>query len=244
MTSSALIPENSLTHRPPENLIRYVTHKSIRLLSLIPGSARVVWRGPASGTAIALTFDDGPEPRRTNAISEVLADNEAPASFFVLVEKAERAPSLIRDLVAAGHEINLHSDRHERLDLVPVTKLAGRLAGARRDLEDLIGRRVRYFRPPFGRTSWRTLLAARRAELEIALWSHDALDWMPREPQVLDASIKGCLVPGAIVLLHDDAGGYPDQGWATAASLRRVLSHVRSEISPVTLSRLCSRVTE
>ena len=203
----------------------------------------MVWRGPASGSAIALTFDDGPEPGGTNAISEVLADNEAPASFFVLVEKARRVPALIRDLVEAGHEINLHSDRHERLDLTPVTRLAGRLSDARRDLEDLIGRRVRYFRPPFGRTSYRTLLAARRAELEIVLWSHDALDWMPREPQLLDASIKGCLVPGAIVLLHDDSDGFPHQGRTTAASLRRVLSHVRSEISPVTLSRLCSQVT-
>src|SRR5262245_63413422 len=77
--------------------------------------ADVVWRGPEGARGVALTFDDGPHPRFTRSVLDALDAAGARATFFVIGEKGERHPELVRELVARGHLVGIHGTRHDRL---------------------------------------------------------------------------------------------------------------------------------
>ena len=183
----------------------------------LPGSAALVDRVPPPG--LALTFDDGPDPRGTPAVLEALSVAGVRATFFVLVDRVEANSGLANEVVAAGHEVGLHGDRHERVDLLAARSLAERLSRARATLEDGLGIAISDFRPPWGRASWRTFQAVRRAGMRLALWSHDPRDWEP----AIERRLGDCLVGGAVVLLHDGSLVSSDPGLATAAALREAL---------------------
>ena len=188
----------------------------------IPGAASVVDRADAARSQIMLTFDDGPDPHGTPAVLDVLGRLGIRATFFLLSERARADPGLLREMVARGHGIGLHGDVHDRLDRLPTATLACRLRSARSTLERLTGREIRHHRPPYGFVSGRFARAARLAGLLVVLWSHDPRDWEPRPPAESDRRLRSCLVPGALVLLHDGCPSFPGQGEATAACLDRV----------------------
>jgi peptidoglycan/xylan/chitin deacetylase (PgdA/CDA1 family) len=214
-------------------------HRNERLRAFIPGSAPLLWHARAEAGVVALTFDDGPDPDGTPAVLDALAAFDATATFFVVGERAVRHPSLVRRIVSGGHEVALHADRHERLDRVAVGPLTRRLTDARARLEDQTGRPVRHHRPPFGRLSWRGLQAARRAGLRVVLWSHNPCDWEPAVQDELERRLRDCLVPGAIVLLHDGSDAFDGQGRATASAMKRALpSVVERSLRPVPCTAL------
>jgi peptidoglycan/xylan/chitin deacetylase (PgdA/CDA1 family) len=186
-----------------------------------------------------LTFDDGPDPEGTPAVLDALASAGAVATFFLLTSKAAQAPGMVGRIVAAGHEVALHSDVHDPLDRVPIRPLAVRLSKARDDLAGIAGRPVTWHRPPYGRVSWRLLQAARQAAMGVALWSHDPRDWEPRAPRELARDLEACLQPGAIVLLHDGSDGFPGQGRHTAEVVAEVLPQLGDlGLRPARLSEL------
>lgn len=116
---------------------------------------------------VALTFDDGPDPVSTPALLDALAAAGARATFFLLVDQAERYPELTRAL-AREHEIGLHGlSHHPWLTLWDPGRGAAELSLARDRLAALIGRPVVRFRPPFGAVSPRLTEAVRRAGLEL-----------------------------------------------------------------------------
>jgi peptidoglycan/xylan/chitin deacetylase (PgdA/CDA1 family) len=158
----------------------------------------------------------------TPAVLDALAATATTATFFLLSAQATAHPGVVGDLLAAGHTVGLHSDRHERLDRVPLRALTTRLADARRRLEDLIGAPVQWHRPPFGRLSWRGSLAARRAGLAIALWNEAPRDWQAANVAELAARLGPCLRAGALLALHD-GDDPPGQAFVTAGALRLVL---------------------
>jgi peptidoglycan/xylan/chitin deacetylase (PgdA/CDA1 family) len=167
----------------------------------------VVWHGPRSRHAVALTFDDGPNPATTNQVLEILERAGVLATFFVVGEKVERHPEVVRAIVAAGHEVGVHGFRHDRLYSFKspraVTEDLGRATAA---VERAGGVRARWFRPPIGHVSPRTVNGAARAGLTLVAWSVRALDGLEgtRAERVIRRVSRG-LTPGAIVLLHDAA---------------------------------------
>ena len=74
-----------------------------------------VWRGPGTRRRIALTFDDGPDRDFTPRVLEVLAKQHARASFFLVGERAARAPETVRRIAGAGHEVASHAWSHRSL---------------------------------------------------------------------------------------------------------------------------------
>jgi peptidoglycan/xylan/chitin deacetylase (PgdA/CDA1 family) len=169
-------------------------------------------RGARVTDAVALTFDDGPG-EWTEPIVDVLGRARATATFFMLVDRAQARPDIVRRVLDGGHEIGLHGTDHERLTTLPVPEVRRRLAEGRLRLERCTGAPVRWFRPPFGSQSPRTFVAARRCGLEVVVWTADADDWNDHEPQEVAALALDRIRPGGILLLHD--GFAPD---ARAAS--------------------------
>ena len=127
--------------------------------------------------ALYLTFDDGPDPEHTPRILDVLAKNNARASFFLLGEEVERFPAIVQRIVEEGHLLGNHSYNHPHFMRLKWADQLDQIERTDRLLKVFDGRETHRFRPPAGRFSLMTLVhfAARRRS--IAFWSYDSLDY-------------------------------------------------------------------
>jgi peptidoglycan/xylan/chitin deacetylase (PgdA/CDA1 family) len=204
---------------------------------LLPGLAHL-WPGlrmalgvedrTASGTGYALTFDDGPHAQGTPAVLEVLAAAGVSATFFLVGEQLRRNPALGREIVAAGHLLGLHCDRHRNLLRLAPWQVRADIDRAQASIEDLAGCTPALYRPPYGVLNASALRLARRRGWRTLLWSDWGRDW---EAQATPASIASRASDGAsagsVLLLHD-ADDYSSSGsWRrTAAALPRILENL------------------
>jgi peptidoglycan-N-acetylglucosamine deacetylase len=160
-----------------------------------------VWRGPEEGRRIAITFDDGPTPS-TPKLLEVLERFGVKASFFVCGVQVERRPGVLRDLVAAGHEVGNHTQTHRMLAFQSAGAMRQEIGKAQRSIFDTCGVKPRWFRAPYG-VRWPGLGAVQdEFSLMGVMWSVIGRDW------VLDAGgiarrILRAARAGSIVCLHD-----------------------------------------
>jgi len=152
---------------------------------------------------VVLTYDDGPVPGATEAIARILSERGASATFFMLLTRARRNPSLVRDVLSGGHEVALHGPDHRRLTSMAYRDVVMRTRDAKAELEDLAGEEVRFFRPPHGAQSPVTRHAVHRAGLMPVLWSGTTWDWKDIAPQERISKAMSSARPGAILLAHD-----------------------------------------
>jgi len=174
---------------------------------------------------VALTFDDGPHPQGTPAVLETLRDHGARATFFLAGEQVERHPSLVAEIVAGGHRVELHCHRHRnQLRLTPRMLLDDAERG-RAAIEEASGQAIADYRPPYGIFSAGGLRAVRARGWRPVLWSKWGRDWERRAtPESIAArAIAGARV-GDILLLHDaDYYSAPGSWVRTATALPRLL---------------------
>jgi peptidoglycan/xylan/chitin deacetylase (PgdA/CDA1 family) len=202
---------------------------------VLPGLAAWVWPGlraplgvedrTSSGAGYALTFDDGPHRQGTPAVLEVLARERVYATFFLVGEQVRRNPSLAQEIVAAGHGIGLHCDRHRNLLRLAPAQVREDITRAQDTIERASGRAITLYRPPYGVLNAAALRIARASAWRTLLWTQAGKDWQKR---ATPASIAALLTDGAgdgsVLLLHDaDDYGAADSGRRTAAALPRVL---------------------
>lgn len=175
---------------------------------------------------IALTFDDGPDPASTPAFLDLLARYERRATFFVLGSQAAAHRALVTRIAAEGHELAVHGWTHRCTIATPPTRLVGELRHAVDLLEDLTGRPMRWYRPPYGVLSTEALRACRTLHLTPVLWSAWGREWeRAATPERIVASVLRTARPGGTVLLHDTDAHAPHGDWrrtllATEALLR------------------------
>ncbi|MFC6750853.1 polysaccharide deacetylase family protein [Deinococcus aquaticus] len=95
---------------------------------LIVGGPFLLWQranlgllraGPQTRRVVALTFDDGPDPRSTPAVLDALHAAGAHATFFVLAAPAGAHPDLIARMLREGHEVQAHAVKHRHAWLRP-----------------------------------------------------------------------------------------------------------------------------
>ncbi|HET9591791.1 MAG TPA: polysaccharide deacetylase family protein [Solirubrobacterales bacterium] len=167
-----------------------------------PGIERVEPRGQA-----VLTFDDGPDPGpdATGAILDALDAAGAKATFFVVGEQMRDAPDLVPEILARGHEVGVHGQRHFRHDRVPAAESAADIEAGYATLAEALDAPPRFYRPPYGKLSEAGAEACRRLGLEVAYWSAWGLDWEPLPADRVARRVNRDLDDGAVVLLHDSA---------------------------------------
>ncbi|MFW5901756.1 MAG: polysaccharide deacetylase family protein, partial [Thermodesulfobacteriota bacterium] len=100
--------------------------------------------------AVALTFDDGPDPQTTPALLELLAGYQAPAAFFVTGQKAEKHPGLIRSILDNGHLIGNHTYHHDTTIMLKSRKTLEQEIAAAQAVLERFGITALAFRPPAG----------------------------------------------------------------------------------------------
>jgi peptidoglycan/xylan/chitin deacetylase (PgdA/CDA1 family) len=159
--------------------------------------------GPRSGQAVAITFDDGPDPRTLHPLLDLLAREKVPATFFLVGRSAAAHPGLVREIVAAGHEVGNHSQTHDPfLMLRSCSRLEAEIAGCQGVLARL-GVTPLVFRPPVGITNPRLLGALRSQGLTCVAFSCRPLDFGNRRLAGLKGRVLRRVRGGDIVLLHD-----------------------------------------
>jgi peptidoglycan/xylan/chitin deacetylase (PgdA/CDA1 family) len=200
-----------------------------------------VFRTRADGPQLALTFDDGPDPRFTPAISSLLAGRGHRATFFVLGAHVRTHPQVVTQLAADGHEVASHGDAHGLLAFSSPTALRKQLEAVQRAVEDVLGKPpAPLFRAPYGvRSPW-LVGVARRCGYKVCGWDGRVFDTASPGVEKIVARVQRLLRPGAVVLLHDgDGSGHAASREETLAALRPILDELdRRGLRSVPLSEL------
>ena len=152
---------------------------------------------------VAITFDDGPDPRFTPVLLDVLAELGAPATFFLQGDRALAHPDLVRRMEAEGHVVGSHSGTHADGRRSTWPTLVRDYRAGRQAAEDILGRSVRLFRPPQGYINVRVAAAVRAVRLTPWLWTIDPKDWMPDATADAILARTQTLAAGDVVVLHD-----------------------------------------
>jgi peptidoglycan/xylan/chitin deacetylase (PgdA/CDA1 family) len=170
---------------------------------------------------VALTFDDGPDPASTPAFLAELDRLGWRATFFMLGTMARRAPGLVGEIAAAGHEVAVHGDEHKNMLRRGPRASADDIRRCRDTLAELSGTTPVWFRPPFGILSYGALRGARRADLRTVLWTTWGRDWRKQAtPGTVTADVLRRYVSGGTVLLHDsDCESYPESWRSSLGAL-------------------------
>ncbi|HTR89115.1 MAG TPA: polysaccharide deacetylase family protein [Solirubrobacteraceae bacterium] len=202
---------------------------------LLPGSPEPIWRGlrralgiedrTAAGHGYGLTFDDGPHPRGTPAVLEILAREGVSATFFLVGEQIRRNPALVEEILAGGHHIGLHCDRHRNLLRLLPGQVRTDIERARDTIESRTGAPIALYRPPYGVANAAALALARRNGWRTLLWSQWGRDWEARAtPASIAARVTAGAGEGSVLLLHDaDEYSAPGSWRRTADALPSVL---------------------
>jgi peptidoglycan/xylan/chitin deacetylase (PgdA/CDA1 family) len=183
---------------------------------------------PGSDRAVALTFDDGPNPDATPLILDTLGAEGVPGTFFVLGRHAERWPAIVARTAHEGHAIGNHGFHHRKLIWRTPSYVRDDIERGTAAIERASGVRPGMFRAPHGqRSPWVTPIARAHGQRTVG-WSLGVWDTaLPGEAVIADRVMRGARA-GSIVLLHD-GDGYDPSGnrMQTARSLKTVIRGLR-----------------
>jgi cellulose synthase/poly-beta-1,6-N-acetylglucosamine synthase-like glycosyltransferase/peptidoglycan/xylan/chitin deacetylase (PgdA/CDA1 family) len=192
---------------------------------------RMSSRGRRPGKRIALSFDDGPDPRWTPRIAATLRRLRVPATFFVVGSQVVRHPDVVRDLKAQGFELGNHTFTHSDLGALPTWERTLQIGLTENALAGTVGLRPRLIRPPYSsipaavtRRQHRAFQVLVRDGYVIALSNLDGEDWRRPGAESVARAITPSGDSGGIVLLHDGGGDRSE----TIAALERVIPRLRA----------------
>jgi cellulose synthase/poly-beta-1,6-N-acetylglucosamine synthase-like glycosyltransferase/peptidoglycan/xylan/chitin deacetylase (PgdA/CDA1 family) len=239
-----------------QSVIRYGDGEVLRVSETPQEGRRSVWRQPdgdfaeryeqypsyyvvessggmSEGKVLSLSFDDGPDPKYTPAVLDILKGRGVPATFFVVGVEAEQSPKLVRREYAEGHTIGNHTYSHPNIAAVSAERTRLELDATLRIIEHTTGRSTKLFRPPYNADSepetLDEIVPIWRAQQEGYLTIGERIDprdWQPGiTPQAILEEILAEKDEGNIILLHDGGGNRS----ATVAALPRIIDTLRGE---------------
>jgi peptidoglycan/xylan/chitin deacetylase (PgdA/CDA1 family) len=158
---------------------------------------------------VALTFDDGPDPRYTPRILAILQQYGAKATFFEEGRQVQAYPALAAEILTQGHVIGNHTYSHPYLTRESRRDVCREISGCERSLETCLHLKSSLFRPPRGQ--WNPIIyrEARREGDHIVLWTVAVEHHEVRTPRAIAERALRLVRPGGILLLHD--GGIPSR---------------------------------
>lgn len=161
-------------------------------------------RGNPNKKQIIFTFDAGAGTNSAQKILEVAKKHNVKITFFITGKFAERNPELIKQIAADGHEIFNHTYSHPHLPQLTGEQIKEELNQTEQVISNLTSATTKpYFRPPYKDRDERVLKIAQELGYQSAVWTIDALDWLPdKTEEEVKQKILGNLKNGAIILMH------------------------------------------
>jgi peptidoglycan-N-acetylglucosamine deacetylase len=173
---------------------------------------------------VALTFDDGPGPQ-TPAVLAELKKADVPATFFVIGANVKQNPEVLNQIVAAGHEVGVHTWNHKDMTTLDPKEQKAEIESTAGEILAVGGVASRLFRAPYGSVNPAVLKQAEDAKLLSVLWDVDTVDWTgPGTEQIVQNTVSKAQ-PGSIILLHDGGG---DRA-TTVAAIPKIVKELRAK---------------
>nr|WP_102694428.1 polysaccharide deacetylase family protein [Rummeliibacillus pycnus] len=182
-------------------------------------TGQVLWDIQTEEKVIALTFDDGPDPRYTPEILDLLAKYDAKATFFVLGKSAEKYPKIIERAYDEGHELANHTYSHPFK--ARGKKLVDELNKTNEIIEGITGYSPVLFRPVGGIYTDEMINTAQKSGFKVVIWSWhlDTQDWKNPGVRRIVRKVLNGTTPGDVILFHDGGGNRTQ----TIKSLEQIL---------------------
>ncbi|MFC7394574.1 polysaccharide deacetylase family protein [Scopulibacillus cellulosilyticus] len=187
----------------------------------------IVWEVPTNEKVAAITFDDGPHPVYTPEILDILKKYHAKATFFLIGNRIEKYPYLVKREVKEGHELGNHTYTHVSLRQISYLKFLDEANRTEHLIEAYQRPQLKLFRPPGGGLNSDIIDIAKIENFEIILWSwdQDPRDWATPGVDRIANHILTHIRNGSIILLHD-SGGNRSQ---TVKALDKILPKLQHE---------------
>ncbi len=189
--------------------LRIATHRWPLAVAARLSRGGSICQGPSGSRALALTFDDGPDPRWTPGILTALAAASARATFFCDGRAAAAHPDLVRRQAAEGHEVGTHLWSHARDTVGSDERFRSELHQSQELLSRLTGSPVRLLRFPYGQHGRQSPRQLAHEGISCIHWTASSHDTRLADPDAITARITAAARPGAILLFHD---GIADEG--------------------------------
>lgn len=161
---------------------------------------------PPGTKQLALTYDDGPNDPCTQQLLDVLAANNAKATFFMIGRYVKQRPDIVKAIVAAGHAIGNHTWDHPNLIFCSSAETRRQIAETQKAIEDACGVTPKLFRPPFGGRRPGTFAIAHELGLAPIMWRVTCYDWSATSSESIERNASRQIKGGDVILLHD--GGH------------------------------------
>lgn len=155
---------------------------------------------------VALTFDDGPHPKQTSQILDILKEYGVRATFFMVGENAERYPDLVKRIRDEGHEIGNHTYSHAQATKTDLSHIEEELLRCESVIERISDVRPRLFRPPCGAIEAELGELCESLGYRVVLWSVDTRDWCHIPSAEIAEKVVSGIKDGDIILMHDYIG--------------------------------------
>ena len=194
-----------------------------------PLFGRLANRGPSGCGAVALTFDDGPDPSATPAVLDLLRRTATPATFFLVGRRVLESPLLVRRIRAEGHGLGNHGFAHRPLVFLTPGMIRRELDRTDDAIRRAAGARPAFARLPYGLRGPFTVRAIRERGETAVGWSLYPGDALRPSADRITARVLSRVRPGDILLLHDGGG---DRA-STVTALPRILEGLRAKGLPV-----------
>jgi peptidoglycan/xylan/chitin deacetylase (PgdA/CDA1 family) len=172
-------------------------------------------RRTGADSAMALTFDDGPNPAITPGLLDLLDRFKAKATFFLIGERVRKFPALAKEIAERGHVIGNHTENHRALTFLPAQRIAEQLTRCDEAIDAATGRTPLGMRPPWGfrgpqlGSVMRSRKNAAGFEDRVVMWSLAARDWNVQPAESVIRRLRGA-GGGDIVLMHDGDHRVPE----------------------------------
>ena len=164
---------------------------------------KTICKGNSEDQVAALTFDDGPDEVMTERVLDVLKRHDIKATFFLIGEKVDKYPHIVRRMVEEGHTVANHTYSHKAtFPMSSAENVRQELQKCNDAIYKATGLRTKLFRPPFGVTNPIIGKMVRRNDYTTIGWSIRSLDTVKSREDVAK-KVERQLHPGAIILLHD-----------------------------------------
>lgn len=178
---------------------------------------------------VALTFDDVPDNRITPLVLDILREHNIRATFFLVGSRAKAHPELVRRIVREGHIIGNHSYSHPLMTKLTLPAFEQQVKDAERVIEEIIGYKPRFYRPPFGEINEEQLKWAGDHGYLVVNWDVDSNDWRGLNAKDVYNNVMSAVRPGSIVLHH--AGGSKQNGYlqGTLKALPSIIKQLKQQ---------------
>lgn len=169
-----------------------------------PWLAEIVYRVPTDQRVVALTFDDGPHPKFTPRILDILDKYDIKATFFMVGKEVARYPDVVKDVVRRGHAIGNHTYTHpHNIELDTRGQVVRELSKCEDAIERTAGIRPHLFRPPRGLVDGTVFSVANDEGYRVILWTVSADHHDAPTPRLMAKRVLQHIKPGGVILAHD-----------------------------------------